>query len=386
MSFSLPVQTPPLLPVLGATTLLLALGILALHHGGAQLGTLAFVGIFAGFALYHAGFGFTAAWRHFITERKSAGLRAQCVMLGLACVVFFPLIASGSAFGHPVGGFIFPIGVSLITGAFIFGIGMQLGNGCGSGTLFTIGGGSTRMLVTLAFFILGSTLATAYSVHWLAWPALPAVSIITSLGVWPALLLMLGGFMLIAILVRRTELARHGKLISIFEPQTHWIRGPWALVAGAVALAGVNIATLILSGWPWGVTSAFALWGSKIAMLVGFSPSHWAYWQGQDNALTASIFTDPTSIMDFGIILGALLAAILAGKFNPALTIPLRSLLAAAIGGLLLGIGARLGTGCNIGAFFSGIASGSLHGWVWLLAAFAGNMIGVKLRPLFRLG
>ena len=57
--------------------------------------------------------------------------------------------------------------------------------------------------------------------------------------------------------------------------------------------------------------------------------------------------------------------------------------MAAAIGGLLLGYGARLAFGCNIGAYFGGIASGSLHGWLWLVAAFAGNMLGVRLRPLF---
>ena len=49
----------------------------------------------------------------------------------------------------------------------------------------------------------------------------------------------------------------------------------------------------------------------------------------------------------------------------------------------MLGYGARLAFGCNIGAYFSGIASGSLHGWVWMVAAFAGNMAGVKLRPFF---
>ena len=37
----------------------------------------------------------------------------------------------------------------------MFGIGMQLGGGCGSGTLFTVGGGSSRMAVTLAAFIAG---------------------------------------------------------------------------------------------------------------------------------------------------------------------------------------------------------------------------------------
>jgi uncharacterized protein len=51
----------------------------------------------------------------------------------------------------------------------------------------------------------------------------------------------------------------------------------------------------------------------------------------------------------------------------------------------LLGYGARLAFGCNIGAFFSGIASGSLHGWVWLAAAFLGSMAGVRLRPFFGL-
>jgi len=87
--------------------------------------------------------------------------------------------------------------------------------------------------------------------------------------------------------------------------------------------------------------------------------------------------------MDIGIVIGALLAAGLAGRFAPNLNIPLRSLIAAVIGGLLLGYGSRLAYGCNIGAYFSGIASGSLHGWLWLVAAFVGNGVGVRLRPFF---
>ena len=49
-----------------------------------------------------------------------------------------------------------PIGASVIAGVFIFGVGMQLGGDCGSGTLFTVGGGSTCMTVTLIGFIAGS--------------------------------------------------------------------------------------------------------------------------------------------------------------------------------------------------------------------------------------
>jgi len=82
---------------------------------------------------------------------------------------------------------------------------------------------------------------------------------------------------------------------------------------------------------------------------------------------------------------GAFIAATLAGKIAPGTRIPLPSLLAAVFGGLLLGYGARLAYGCNIGAFFSGVASTSLHGWVWIVFALAGNYLGVRLRPLFKL-
>jgi hypothetical protein len=55
------------------------------------------------------------------------------------------------------------------------------------------------------------------------------------------------------------------------------------------------------------------------------------------------------------------------------------------LGGLMLGFGAIIATGCNISAFFSGVASGSAHGWLWIAAALPGNWLGVKLRPLFGL-
>jgi hypothetical protein len=89
--------------------------------------------------------------------------------------------------------------------------------------------------------------------------------------------------------------------------------------------------------------------------------------------------------MNFGVLSGAFLAAGLAGRFNPAWRLPWRHVAAAALGGLLMGYGARLAFGCNVGAYFSGIASGSLHGWLWLVAGLAGSYLGIFLRPLFGL-
>ena len=51
----------------------------------------------------------------------------------------------------------------------------------------------------------------------------------------------------------------------------------------------------------------------------------------------------------------------------------------------MLGYGARISFGCNIGAFVSGAASTSLHGWLWIVAALAGTWIGIRLRPRFGL-
>jgi uncharacterized protein len=345
------------------------------------------VGVFAGVVLYHAAFGFTTAWRVFISDRRGAGLRAQMIMLAATCIVFFPLLASGSAFGQTLRGSISPAGVGVLAGAFIFGVGMQLGGGCASGTLYSAGGGSTRMLITLAAFIAGSLVGTAHVPWWAAQPAWAPISIVVLCGPIIALAISLGLFAAIAGLTVILERRRHGQLIDPSTHESRWLRGPWPLAAGAIGLTVVNVATLLLAGRPWGVTSAFALWGAKAAAAVGVPVQTWSYWStpAQRSALESSVFMDVTSVMNFGIVCGALMASLLAGRFLPRWNVPARSAVAAVVGGLLLGYGARIAYGCNIGAYFSGIASGSLHGWMWLPAAFAGSALGTMARPLFGL-
>jgi len=384
-----PPNPSPGLPGFGALVLLIV-GTLWLGMAyGVRHGALFLVGGALGISLYHAAFGFTSAWRVFIMDGRGRGLRVQMILLAIAVVLFFPALANGVLWGQEVRGLVAPAGVGVIVGAFMFGIGMQLGGGCASGTLFTAGGGNARMLVTLLFFVIGSVLATVHFDWWVALPSLPPLSLVSSVGpVW-GIVVSLALFAAIAAFTMAWEKRRHGSLETAPPASRHGasrlMRGPWPLVLGAVALAVLNFATLALAGRPWGITSAFALWGAKGAQMLGIDPTAWAYWQAPANAtaLAQSVFADVTSVMDFGIIGGAMLAAALAGKFAPSLDIPLRSVLAAVVGGLLLGYGARVAYGCNIGAYFSGIASGSLHGWVWLVAAFAGNMVGVKLRPFF---
>lgn len=200
-------------------------------------------------------------------------------------------------------------------------------------------------------------------------------------------LVLAGG---VAALTLVLERRRYGEAVRILVlPGSGKMAGRagWSLAAGAAGLAVANFLTLLVAGRPWGITSAFALLAAKAFGALGGSPGAWAYWRIPANAqaLRTSVWADVTTVMDLGAILGALLAAAVAGRFpRPYLRrVRVRTAAGAVLGGVLMGWAARLAFGCNIGAFVSGVASFSLHGWVWFAFALLGSWLGVKLRPLF---
>jgi len=347
----------------------------ALHVEGLRGAALSLLGIALGLALLQSNFGFAGSFRAALERNDYTGFRAQAVALALTSTAFFPLMALGSLFGQPLNGFVAPVGISFILGAILFGIGMQIGGGCASGTLFALGGGDARLLLTLAFFVLGSAAGAAHLDYWHQLPAFPATTTQDVIG-WPLALLC--------------HLSIFGAIIwsipeqSNIKQGTHDLpRSPWTMTQGAIALAALNTLTLIVAGRPWGETAGFTLWGSKIAQALGFDAASWPYWRGDPSALSRSLFDDMTTVMDFGILIGAAMAAGLSHRFELRTAGGIRAGLGACIGGCLMGYGARMSDGCNIGAYFSALASGSLSGWVWVAAAFAGSAVGLRLRPLF---
>src|SRR5699024_168073 len=118
----------------------------------------------------------------------------------------------GTLLGAPVHGLVQPVGVAVVFGAFIFGLGMQLGGGCSSGTLFTVGGGNARMLITLLFFIVGSVLGSAHFAWWMELPMAMPMSFVTELGPGLAIAVNLLAFAVIAAVTVVLEKRRHGQL------------------------------------------------------------------------------------------------------------------------------------------------------------------------------
>jgi uncharacterized membrane protein YedE/YeeE len=382
MPTSQPGLVPQRLPLLAITALVFALVVAAGAHGW-RMGALAAVGVLFGVSLFHASFGFASGYRRLFVHGDGRGVLAQIVLLLLLTLLFAPILLSGAAKGA-----VAPVALQAAIGATLFGVGMQLGSGCACGTLYAIGGGSGVMLFTLTSFSAGSFLATLTPGPWRALPRLEPVSLLERWG-WGGALLQLAVLGLLALAFSRWQRPRHNRAIAAL-PRFSWrtlLVGPWSLAGGALALALLSGLTLLLAGRPWGVTWGFTLWAAKLAHQLGWDPSGSVIWQQERfaTALQAGLFEDITSVMNLGIVLGAAAAAAAAGRLTFRSPPSTNAVTAALLGGLLMGYGAWLSFGCNVGAYVAGIASTSLHGWLWIVFALLGTAFGVRLRSRFGL-
>ena len=354
---------------LGATAILVALVLLDHQPASAAL---ILGGFGLGIAFLKAEFSYTASWRRFLMRGDASGLVGGLIVIVICALVVVPVAALSPKYG----GAIAPLCPSLVIGAFVFGVGMQLANGCGSGTLYTVGGGSGRMLIALLFFVIGSVFGSLSLPAFLALGGIDPILASDYFGAWGGLAVTLASIAFFASVFIAIARKRGGA----YKPSRNY-------VIGGFAIGILCVAVFFAGGHPWSVTFGYTVWGAKAATALGFDLSQAPFWQwpGPKHALTESLLSDTSSLTDFGMLFGAMAAAAATKPFAASAWPPAKSLLAAGIGGLLMGWGARLGFGCNIGAFVGGVASGSLHGWIWLLAAMPGCLLGIRLRPLFGL-
>ncbi|MBN9463115.1 MAG: YeeE/YedE family protein [Burkholderiales bacterium] len=337
-------------------------------------GVLFLVGVGMGVALAAARFGFTTGWRRFVVDRDARGMLAQIVLLALAAALSMPLLAR---FPTELIAALGPPSVSLLVGAFVFGLAMQIADGCGSGTLYKAGMGVPLNVAALPLFAVGSFLGAAHLHFWLSLGRLEPFGLVQAEGPGKALALTLAALAIVAALV-----AWRGRGAGLPRLDRR-------LLVGALALAVLAALNLVIAGQPWGVVYGFGLWAAKLAVAAGWDPSGNAFWgqPAQLAQLSQTILLDVTSITNIGILAGALAVAERrrrAGDEGPAPRLTRAQWSAGLLAGLAMGYSSRLAFGCNVGAFVSGISTGSLHGWIWWALAFAGTLVGVRLRT--RLG
>jgi hypothetical protein len=354
-------------------------------EAGLRAGFLLLLGLGFGAALTGAKFGFTTGWRTLMSDRDPWGMIGQMLLMSVCAMLAFPLLASHS---DEITGAVAPITWGLILGSLVFGFAMQLADGCGSGTLYKAGASSPTSWAVLPAFIAGSFFGAS---HMDAWTALGGplqaiglqnkaepIDFIAIFGANGALALTLALCAAVA-LITWIIAWRYANQQGVRMPAV-----PARWLWGALALALLYGLHLVVAGQPWGVVYGLGLWGAKIALLLGADLSANHFWGAEPHAqrLIEPVLWDVTSLTNIGLLYGALMASRWNAKkgFNVKSWPRPQALMISIIAGVLMGYSSRLAFGCNVGAYLGGVASASLHGWVWFLFAFIGSIYGVRAR------
>jgi uncharacterized membrane protein YedE/YeeE len=154
--------------------------------------------------------------------------------------------------------------------------------------------------------------------------------------------------------------------------QTEWNPTITGIVVGFFSV-------MIMAWWrPWGAVGAIRNWGDWIMYGLGSVV-------GTDSGLFAlyeeaprSILVSSGSVIGIGFVVGAFVSACLGKEF--ALRIPpYREMVKAVIAGVLMGIGASLAGGCNVGGFYNAIGNLAANGFSMMLGLVFGVVLGLKL-------
>lgn len=346
--------------------LLLVLG--SFVTAGPRAALLMLVGLGLGLVLEGLRFGFAGPWRVMVTERDGRGLLAQFLAIGLTALVAFPLLAN---FPEELNGAHAPVGIAMIAAAFLFGLMMQIVLGCGSGTLVNAGSGNLIALIALFGFIAGSFFGALHLQWWTALGSLPVYTMQGVFGESGGLGVTMAALAGLAALVYMRSVPDKRRI-----PARLWL--------AALLIAVLALLNLVIAGQSWGVVYGLGLWGAKLAQAAGMEVAATTFWSAPAHALRLqqSLLTDVTSLTNIGLLAGAFLA--MRWKHNPdpqIVALSASSWAVILLAGIIMGYSARVALGCNVGAFFSGVSTGSVHGWVWFIAAFGGSWVGLRLRP-----
>ena len=151
----------------------------------------------------------------------------------------------------------------------------------------------------------------------------------------------------------------------------------WSYYTGSVLIVmfAIVIATV---GSTWGVSGPLSSWAGLFLGLFGLDTASMGV-----NVSNYSFFGNQASITDVGLIFGSLIACLLATQWKIRNIKHYKQALAAIVGGLLMGIGARFASGCNIGGLFSQLPQFSIAAWIFLIFVFLGATLGGKLLKYF---
>jgi uncharacterized protein len=146
----------------------------------------------------------------------------------------------------------------------------------------------------------------------------------------------------------------------------HLFGRPWPVVSSALMIGALNV-FLFAFDRPWTASDGLRNWGDWALSAAGLIE--------QADLLPPLLYSG--SLLNIGLLLGGLAAALLSREFAVRVA-PRAELIKGASGGLLMGFGAMLSFGCNIGGFFSALSALSASGIGMMAGLLIGAFIGTR--------
>ena len=138
---------------------------------------------------------------------------------------------------------------------------------------------------------------------------------------------------------------------------------------------GISVNGTVFDPGYWYVTTQEAQWVGWAFNKLGAENMDNIYF-GLTNGIPNPA-VNPADWMSLALIGGAAVMALLHNEFKfkkPTLELATWAI----IGGALMGIGSRLGLGCNVGAFFVRVSQGDPSGWLFGIGMIGGAFVGVR--------
>lgn len=338
------------------------------------------VGAAFGIVLQRSRFCFWCNLRDWLRDRDPRGLLGILAALAVGTIGYFVILGAwvpNPAAGRlPPDAHVGPVSLTLIVGAFVFGIGMAISGSCVSAHLYRLGEGAFGSLVALAGTLVGFVLG------FIGWNSLYLVDLHRAAVWWlPALLGYRGALVLSLVLIGVLALllirgARPG--LPLWAPEAGSTR--WPAITGGILVGWIAALAYFRIG-PLGVTAELGSIARTAAAQAGVLPDTLFGLDGFAGCATVikETLLSRNGVFVLGMVLASAVAAGLAGDWRPSL--PTRaSLPRLFLGGILLGWGAMISLGCTVGVLLSGIMAGAVAGWVFLFACLAGGWVGWRLR------
>ncbi len=324
-------------------------------------------GLLLAFFMKRSRLCFAGGLRDIYMKKKLIGLKILFIVFSLQGAIYFSLVRAGLVSAPEAKSFSL---LATILGAFLFGFGAILANGCTVSMLIKAGDGRLNGFVGLLSFLL----VVLSSKEGLLHDPIKALQettpmenayAATHLGLMHPIFLILAAIAiyLVILAVRKHKAPKYAlpaKYTGLFHVllEKNWMKEISALCIGLTAGVSFYLSEIAGRVGGWGITTPLYSWAH-------------AFTTTEPKLSWASFFV-------LGIFLGGALWGILFGEWSIKVG-DARSVLFQILGGALMAFGAVLAKGCLVGFGMTGLAQGSIQGLVGIVAICVGLWGGAAL-------